>query len=113
MQKRATQIHEFADKLIIRVADPNDILIMKSVTSRDKDLDDIVAIVNKSRINWEVIVEEAKEQVKLGNEIAIMGLGEKLEKLTNQKVITVPKEISDELWKLFTKQVKDKAGKSK
>jgi hypothetical protein len=28
-------------------------------------------------------------------------------------VITVPKEISDELWKLFTKQVKDKAGKSK
>ena len=112
MKARAKEIHEFGN-LIIRVADSNDILIMKSATSRDKDLDDIIAIVNKSRINWKVIVEEAREQVHLGNETAIIELGEKLEKLTNQKAIIVPKEISNELWKLFTKQVKDKAGKSK
>ncbi len=111
MQKRATQVHEFASKLIIKVADPNDILIMKSVTSRDKDMDDIIAIANKIKINWEVIVEEAKEQVRLGNEAAIMNLGEKLEKLTNQKAISTPQAISDKIWKLFTKQVKDKAKK--
>jgi hypothetical protein len=112
MKERAKQIHEFGN-LIVKVADPNDILIMKSVTSREKDSEDIIAIINKSHIDWNIIIEEAKEQVSLGNETAILGLGEKLEKLTNRKLITVPKEISNKLWKLFNKQVKDKAKKLK
>jgi hypothetical protein len=112
MKGRAKQTHEFGN-LIIKVADPNDILIMKSVTSRTKDLEDITYIVNKSKINWDVITEEAKEQVKLGNEIAIMELGAKLEKLENDKAIKVSKEISDKIWKLFNKQVREKAKRSK
>ncbi len=113
MQKRATQIHEFADKLFIKAADPIDIIIMKSVTSRDKDLDDIVSIINKTKINWKLLIEESNEQVKLGNESAILNLGEKLEKLSNQKVIIVPKDILDKLWKLLNKQVKAKGKKKK
>lgn len=112
MKERAKQTHEFGN-LIIKIADPNDILIMKSVTSRDKDLDDIIAIVNKSKINWDTIVEESKEQVRLGNESAILGLGEKLEKLTNKKAISVPKPITDKIWKLFNKQIKEKGKKQK
>jgi hypothetical protein len=111
MQKRATQLHEFANKLFIKVANPSDILIMKSATSREKDTEDIVSIVNKSHIDWNILVEEAKEQVRLGNEAAILSLGEKLEKLSNRKIIAVPKEILDKLWKLLHKQVKDKAKK--
>ncbi|MEK6915435.1 MAG: DUF6036 family nucleotidyltransferase [Nanoarchaeota archaeon] len=110
MKERTKQTHEFGN-LIIKIADPSDILIMKSVTSRDKDLEDIISIVNKSRINWNNIVEESKEQVRLGNETVILGLGEKLEKLINQKMIFVPKSITDKIWKLFTKQVKEKAKK--
>ncbi|MDO8460044.1 MAG: hypothetical protein Q7S74_02975 [Nanoarchaeota archaeon] len=112
MKERAKEVHEFGN-LIVRVADPSDIIIMKSATSREKDSEDIIAIINKSHINWDVIVEESKEQVRLGNEIAIMGLGEKLEKLTNLKVITIPETIPNKIWKLFNKQVKDKAKKSK
>ena len=108
MKERAKEIHEFGN-LIIKVADPNDILIMKSVTGREKDNEDIIAIIKDNKINWDTIVEESKEQVRLGNETAIMGLGEKLEKLVNQKVISVPKPVIDTIWKLFTKQVKDKA----
>lgn len=111
MQKRATQIHEFASNLIIKVADPNDILIMKSVTSRDKDLEDIISIVNTSRVNWDIIVKEAEEQVKIGNETAILDLGEKIERLANRKAITVPKSVTDAIWKLFKKQVKEKRRK--
>lgn len=107
MKGRANQIHEFGN-LIVRAADPNDILIMKSATSRAKDTTDIIEIVNKSKIDWEIIISEAEEQVRLGNETAIMLLGEKLEKLTNQKAISIPKEISDRIWKLFKKQVKNK-----
>lgn len=110
MKERAKHTHEFGN-LIIKVADLNDILIMKSATSREKDIDDIVAISNKNHIDWEIIVDEAKEQVRLGNETAILGLGEKLEKLTNQKLIMVPKEILDALWKLFKEQIKNKSKK--
>ncbi len=113
MKKRATQTHEFGGNLVIKVADPSDILIMKSVTGRAKDNEDIISIINNNKLNWDFILEEAQEQVKLGNEHAIMGLREKLEKLINQKLIVVPKEILDNIWKLFTKQVKDKAKKSK
>jgi len=107
MKERAKQTHEFGN-LIIKVADPNDIIIMKSATSRAKDLEDIIFIINKSQINWNILLEEAKEQVNLGNKTAIMNLGEKLEKLNNQKVILVPRDFSDKLWKLFKKQVKNK-----
>ncbi len=112
MKERAREIHEFGN-LIIRVADPNDIIIMKSATSREKDSEDIIAIFNKSQVDWNIIIEESIEQVRLGNDTAIMSLGEKLEKLTNQKAIIVPKAISDKIWKLFTKQVKNKSKKSK
>ena len=109
MKKRATQTHEFGGNLVIKVSDPNDILIMKSATSREKDSEDIAAIVNLSHIDWSIVVEEAKEQVRLGNETAILGLGEKLEKLAKRKLIAVPKDILDKLWKLLDKQVGDKA----
>lgn len=110
MKNRAKEMHQFGN-LVIKVADPNDILIMKSVTSREKDIEDIVSIINKSSVDWNIIVEEAEQQVILGNESAIFELGEKLEKLTNRNLAVVPKEISDKLWKLFNKQIKDKAKK--
>ena len=113
MKKRAIQTHEFGSNLVIKLADPNDVLIMKSVTGRAKDNDDIISIINNNKLDWNIVVEEATEQVKLGNDHAIMGLGEKLEKLTNEKAISVPKEITDKIWKLFNKQVKEKAKKSK
>src|SRR3989344_2281362 len=110
MKERAKHTHEFGN-LIVKVADPNDILIMKSATPREKDIDDIIVISNKSHIDWWIIVDEAKEQVRLGNETAILGLGEKLEKLIDQKLIAVPEEISDKIWKLFKEQIKNKAKK--
>ncbi|MEK6893211.1 MAG: DUF6036 family nucleotidyltransferase [Nanoarchaeota archaeon] len=112
MKKRATQTHEFGGNLVIKVADPSDILIMKSATGRAKDNEDIISIIDNNRLNWDVVLEEAKEQVKLGNEHAIMGLGENLEKLISRNIISVPKLFTDALWKLFKEQVKKKSKKS-
>lgn len=110
MKKRAKQVHEFGN-FILNVADPIDILIMKSVTSRAKDLEDIISIVKSEKIDWEILINESKEQAKLGNETAVISLGEKLEKLKEQKVINVPQEVLDNLWKFFKKQVKEKSKK--
>ena len=112
MKKRATLTHEFSGNLVIKVADLNDILIMKSVTGRAKDNEDIISIINNDKISWEIVLEEAKEQVKLGKEQVIIGLGEKIEKLINQKLIFVSKSVTDVLWKLLKEQVKSRSKKS-
>ncbi len=110
MKERAIEIHEFGN-FVIRVADPSDVIIMKSATSREKDLEDIISIARRVKIDWNIIIEEAKEQIKLGNEGAILELGEKLEKLSSRKALDVPKEILDKLWDLLVKQVREKARK--
>jgi hypothetical protein len=112
MQERARQIHEFGN-LIIKIADVHDIIIMKAVTGREKDDLDIVNILENSKINWEIVVEESQNQIKLGNVRALMDIGATFENIENKKGIKIPKEISDKIWKLFNKQVREKAKKSK
>jgi len=113
MKERAKQTHEFGRNLIIKVAEPCDIVIMKSATSRAKDMEDIISIITNTKMNWEILVKESEEQVKLGNETAINSLGEKLEKLDNQGAITLPKDVLDSLWKMLKKQVKNKSSARK
>ena len=106
MKQRAKEIHEFGKNLIIKNADVHDIIMMKSATSIIKDLEDIITIVNKNLINWDILVNEAEEQINLGNETAVISLGEKLEELSNQKTIKIPKSVLYSLWKLVKKQNK-------
>ena len=113
MQKRAVQIHEFDRNLIIKTADIHDVLIMKSVTSRDKDREDIVSILKNSEINWDTILIEAEEQVRLGNEKAILSLGYLLEDINNTREANIPKSVLNKLWSLLRKQVDRKAKSAK
>ena len=113
MKERAKEIHEFGKNLIIMVADVHDLIIMKGVTSRQKDIDDIITVFKKSRIGWNIILKEAEEQVKLGNEKAILSIGEKFEILRNQKIIDVPLSFLDDLFNLLRKQVKGKSKEKK
>jgi hypothetical protein len=108
MKERAQKTHEFAN-LIIRVASQEDIFVMKSATNRIKDLEDMISLAQQKKLDWKVILEESKTQVKLGNERAIMNLGEKIEKLQEAKIAEIPKGMINELWKLFKKQVNEDA----
>ena len=85
MKERAKQIHEFGKNLIIKTADIHDIIIMKAVTSRTKDLDDIVTLIQKNPVNWDIIVNEAENQVKLGNRLAVISMGEKFEEVGKKR----------------------------
>jgi len=107
MKERARQAHEFGN-LIVKVAEPSDIMLMKSATSREKDAEDIIAVISRHIVDWNALVEEAQEQVKLGNETAILYLGEKLELLARRKAIALPKGVLDKLWTLLHRQVKHK-----
>src|SRR3989338_189928 len=102
------ETHEFGGNLLIKIADPSDILIMKSVTGRAKDNEDIISIINNNKLDWNTILQEAQEQVNLGNKTAIFSLGEKLERLTNKKAIAVPKNILDRIANLHNKSAEER-----
>ncbi len=105
MQKRIEETHEY-NNLIIKIADPHDILLMKCATERQKDIDDVESIMKNTTINWNIILEETKNQIKLGKQRAALDLGVFLENLEAIGT-SVPKNISEELFKIFEKQTKE------
>ncbi len=112
MRKRAGQIHQFLDTLILRTADPHDIILMKCATDRLKDKDDARKIINSTKINWDIIIEEAKKQIELGKERAVFDLAGFLEDLRKMTDVNIPQETMEKLFGLVEKQIpgKRKAG---
>ncbi len=108
MRKRAKQIHQFVDNLIVKIADPHDIILMKCATDRTKDMDDARTIIETGKINWDIIIEEAKKQISLGKEKAAFELGCFLEELRKNNKKLVPKEVLDKLFELVKKQAEKK-----
>lgn len=104
MQERAANTYEFGDKLILKIADVHDLIMMKCATDRQKDAEDVKNIVETQKINWRIVIEEAKHQVELGKSTAIFELGEFLEKLKEQLQVNIPSEIINELFDLVVKQ---------
>ncbi len=111
MKKRANQTHQFGDKLVLKIANLHDIILMKCATDRLKDLDDARNIINNTEVNWELIVEEAKNQDDLGKKKAIFELGYFLEKLNEKFKIKAPKKITDKLWDLLKDKIEERKNK--
>lgn len=108
MQKRAENIHQFGENLILKIADPHDIILMKCATDRLKDKDDARKIIGLVKIKWELLVEEVKKQIELGKDKAAFELGYFLEELKNKMKVDVPQEIVDELFEIVKKQAQEK-----
>jgi len=108
MQKRADQIHQFDKNLILKIADPHDIILMKCATDRLKDMDDARNIINNTKIDWDLIIEEAKKQISLGQDRAAFDLGCFLEDLKEKMKVNIPKETLDKLFKIVQKQAAEK-----
>jgi len=111
MRQRAEQIHQFGDNLILKIANSHDIILMKCATDRIKDKDDARKIINSIKINWDVIITEAKKQMELGKERAAFDLGCFLEDLKTKMNIDIPQEVLDKLFLIVEKQAKDKISK--
>src|SRR3989344_74430 len=110
MMKRATATYEFDVNLILKIADPHDLILMKCATDRLKDKDDVRDIINKTKIDWEIIINEALNQIKLGKERAIWDLTAFVDDLLKLKV-DIPREVRNKLFKLLEKQIHQKATK--
>ena len=111
MRERAEQIHQFGDNLILKIANPHDIILMKCATDRIKDKDDTRKIINSMKINWDIIFDEAKKQIELGKIRAAFDLGCFLEDLKTEINIDIPQEIIDKLFVIVENQAKGKISK--
>jgi len=101
MQKRASMLNEFGENFLLKIANPLDIFLMKCATDRLKDLDDAKNILTKAKIDWDILIEEANYQFKIGKKAAIFELGYFLEKLEKKFKLNIPKKVQDELWSLL------------
>ncbi len=112
MRKRATErIYQYGNNLILNIANPTDIILMKCATDRSKDEDDCIKIIQVTNVDWEMIINEAQLQLKLGCERAILDLGDFLEKLKKVLKEKIPQEVLDKLYDMLSKQIKDKSKK--
>lgn len=110
MRQRAEQTHQFGEMLILKIANPHDIILMKCATDRLKDKDDARKIIASTKIDWDIIIEEAKNQIKLGKERAVFDLTGFLEELRKMK-IEIPSVVLEKLFELVERQVKEKKEK--
>ncbi len=113
MMERASQIRQFGDNLILKIADPHDIILMKCATDRLKDKDDARRIINSITISWDTIITETKKQIALGKEMAAFELGEFLEYLKTKMKVDIPQQVLDDLFGIVEKQAKNRRAKLK
>lgn len=99
MKKRFYARHDFAENksLVVFVVSKEDIILLKAVTEREKDFEDILQICTTEKsINWDIIIEEAVEQYKKGDKFILMDIEETMKKL--KKYIFIKKEYFDRLY---------------
>ncbi len=111
MMERAEQTHQFNNNLLLKIANPHDLILMKCSTDRKKDIDDARKMINSIKIDWNILINEAKTQIRLGRHTAAFDLGEFLEKLKYKMKINVPKEVLDDLFEIVKEQAEDKQKK--
>jgi hypothetical protein len=87
MIKRAELIKEY-NNIKLFACSLEDILVFKSITDRDGDVDDCYSLVDNYAVNWNIVLEEIKYQVKKsGNNVWITWFEERLNLLEDRNVV--------------------------
>ncbi|MDD4878309.1 MAG: hypothetical protein PHO02_04715 [Candidatus Nanoarchaeia archaeon] len=107
MQERCEQTHEYGSKLVLKIMNPHDILLMKCATDRIKDREDARSIIENIKINWKSIIDEANSQVIHGHEKkAVFELGCFLDEIKTELNVNVPQWVIEELYSLLEEETK-------
>jgi hypothetical protein len=102
MAKRSEKIFEYGDNLVIKAADYHDIILMKCSTDRAKDKEDIKRIINEEKIDWDIIINEARNQVVLGNGGAVFDILQECLVMKNEMGVNIPEHFFERVWDMFS-----------
>jgi hypothetical protein len=93
MMKRAKTVGKFGT-IVLHVCSIEDILLFKCMTERKGDMDDCVRINHEHLVNWGIVLNEAQEQSKIGQDVWITWITVRLEDLEDTGIrVTIMKEM--------------------
>jgi len=75
------------EKIDLYICALEDILLFKSITDREGDLEDCIKILYNHKNDWNVILEEAKDQSKKGEEVWITWITSRFEDLSERGAV--------------------------
>lgn len=104
MAVRIKEKHEFSN-LIVNVVSPEDIIALKCATDRAGDRKDAADIINSRKINWNVILEEAKWQAANGKKAFVVLLFDFVDDLKDNYKVDMPQDFIKELRKEYKNQL--------
>lgn len=109
---RLKEVHEFGN-LIIKLISPEDVILLKCATEREKDRDDAASLIEKFNIDWDIIIKESIHQTKIGGDIFPVYLFDFLYELKEDFKAEIPKKIIIDIRKIGEKMMieKIKSGK--
>ena len=101
---RVKEVHTF-DNLIIKVISPEDIILLKCATEREKDRYDALELIKIFNIKWDIIIKESVKQAELGESIFPLFLHNFLLELKEDFKVEIPSNVIKELRKISEKEM--------
>lgn len=92
IMERAKEAHEFGN-LIIKLVSPEDIILLKCATEREKDREDALELIKKFNIDWNIVIRESINQAKVGGDLFPVFLFDFVAELKEDFKADIPKEV--------------------
>ncbi|MFH1839982.1 MAG: nucleotidyltransferase [Nanoarchaeota archaeon] len=104
MIERVAAVYEF-NNLILKIISPEDIIVLKCATERPGDRLDAAELIKNFEINWDIIVDEAVAQGKIGRGIFSVFLYDFLMELKEDFKVEIPKQVLKNLMEISEKAI--------
>lgn len=93
----------------------NDVLIFKSITSRDGDIEDCMSLIEGGEIDWKTCMSEIELQISDGEEVWNTWIAERLSLLSERGGVRIPilaevNRMADEYMERWERELLDSAG---
>ena len=92
---------------MVKTASPEDILMMKGCTERERDRDDAAELIKRINIDWSIVLNETSEQTKIGLAAFPILLYDFLTELSDDFKADIPRNITKELLVIAEKRLKE------
>ena len=104
MRQRARKIFEYGGNLTIKVADYHDVILMKCATDRGRDKEDIKMILESEKIDWNIIISEARHQIELGNGGSVFDILKECLAMKDEMGLKIPDYFFENVWDMFSQE---------
>lgn len=112
MMGRIKEKHEFSN-LVVNTVSPEDIIVLKCATDREGDRKDAADMIRSVRINWDIILEEARWQAANGKKAFMIFLFDFVEDLKRDYKADVPQNFAKTLIKEYKEHLIKLLGREK